>query len=154
MKIDRSLKCQRGTGLIEVLVTAFVLAVGLLGLAVLQLKTIQYNHGAYLRSQATILATDIVDRLRINRQNALNGNYNIAYDVTPVASTTLVSTDLVEWKGLLAQILPSGDGAVNCDVDACSVSVRWRERAGADTAVTAGADPTQVPIEFTYSTRI
>ena len=154
MRNTMSLRRQCGAGLIEVLVTAFVLAIGLLGLAVLQIKTVQYNHGAYVRSQATILATDIVDRLRINRQVALNGTYNIAYGVTPAASTTLVSKDLAEWKRLLAQILPSGDGAVNCGVNLCSISVRWRERAGADTAVAAGVDPTQVPIEFTYSTRI
>src|SRR3970040_1926224 len=43
---------QRGAGLIEVMVAVVVLAVGLLGIAGLQLASLQNNHSAALRSQA------------------------------------------------------------------------------------------------------
>lgn len=145
---------QGGSSLIEVMVTALILAVGLLGLGLLQIKTVRYNHGAYLRSQATILATDITDRLRINRQHALAGDYNIDYAVAAPAGTSLVAKDLTEWKGLLSQALPNGDGAVSCGLNACSVSVRWIERAGSDAVLAAGADAMQAPVEFVYATRI
>ena len=60
---------QQGAGLIEVLVTVLILGTSLLALAALQSRSLQYNHSAYLRSQANILAYDILDRVRINRSN-------------------------------------------------------------------------------------
>src|SRR5690606_5834816 len=105
---------QTGAGLIEVLITVLILAIGLLGLAALQTRSLQYNHASALRSQANILASDILDRMRINRKVALNGSYNLAYSDTTPTGTTLVQTDLREWRALLARALPSGGGAVNC----------------------------------------
>lgn len=147
-------KNQKGVGLIEVLITAFIMAVGLLGLAALQTKSLQYNHGAYLRSQATISSYDIIDRMRINRTRALAGDYNVAYGIIPTASTSLSSIDLNQWKSLLSQTLPSGDGQISCSSASCAISIRWSERGGADTAVATGADATSVPVEFTYTTRL
>ena len=61
---------ERGFSLIEVLVAMLVLAIGLLGLAALQTQGVRFNHDAYVRSNATALAYDIVDKMRINRANA------------------------------------------------------------------------------------
>src|SRR5690606_37316619 len=64
----------RGGGftLIEVLIALVVMSVGLLGLASLQTNTLAFNRDAYLRSQATALAYDIIDRMRANRDAAVN----------------------------------------------------------------------------------
>ena len=62
---------QRGTTLIEVLIALIVLSIGLLGLALLQVTSVQSNHSAYYRSQATVLAHDLADRMRANRTAAL-----------------------------------------------------------------------------------
>jgi len=145
---------QQGVGLIEVLITAFILAVGLLGLAALQTRSLQYNHGAYLRSQATILSYDIVDRMRINRTVALAGGYDVNYDVVPTGGSTLVSADLDEWKTLLGDVLPDGDGAIDCDSNSCTVSLRWTERSGSDAVLEDGEEASEVPVEFAYSTRL
>lgn len=56
-----------GFSMIEVLVSLFVLAVGLLGVAALQLSSITNNQEGYFRSQATALADDLVARMRGNR---------------------------------------------------------------------------------------
>ena len=63
---------RRSTGfsIIEVLVALLVLAIGLLGLAALQAQGLRFNHDAYVRTQATHLAYDIIDRMRSNRANA------------------------------------------------------------------------------------
>ena len=58
-------KSHGGFTLIEVLVTLVILAVGLLGIASLQLKGAQFNHDAVLRSQISTLAYDIADRVRL-----------------------------------------------------------------------------------------
>ena len=56
-----------GFTLIEVLVSVFILAVGLLGFAALQLTAINNNQEGYFKSQATIIAQDIASRMRANR---------------------------------------------------------------------------------------
>src|SRR5699024_7298926 len=73
-----------GLTLIEVLVTMLVLSIGLLGLAGLQALMLYQHHSAYQRSQATILTYDIIDRMRTNRNAALNGDYdlNLTADTT------------------------------------------------------------------------
>jgi type IV pilus assembly protein PilV len=61
---------QRGTSLIEVLVTMVILAFGLLGAAGLQARLQLADMEAYQRSQALILVDDIASRIATNRANA------------------------------------------------------------------------------------
>jgi type IV pilus assembly protein PilV len=61
-----------GFTLVEVLVSLVVLAIGLLGIAKLMLFSSHANDSAYLRSQATALAYEILDDMRANRQEAMN----------------------------------------------------------------------------------
>lgn len=55
-----------GFTIIEVLVTLIVLSVGLLGMAALQITGIRSATGATSRTQATLMADDIVERMRAN----------------------------------------------------------------------------------------
>lgn len=64
-----SADAQRGFSLIEVLVAMLILAIGLLGLAALQTQGVRFNHDAYVRTHATVLAYDIVDKMRLNQPN-------------------------------------------------------------------------------------
>lgn len=57
----------QGFTLLEVLIAVVVLSVGLLGLARLQTAGLRQNHSAFMRSQATMLAYDIIDRMRTNK---------------------------------------------------------------------------------------
>ncbi|MBL1278391.1 MAG: type IV pilus modification protein PilV [Ectothiorhodospiraceae bacterium] len=56
----------RGFTLIEVLVTVVVVSIGLLGLAGLQINGLRANMSSEARSKATLLASDIVERMRAN----------------------------------------------------------------------------------------
>lgn len=56
----------RGIGLIEVLVTVVVLSIGLLGIAALQVMSKQSNFEAVQRSTASMLANDMIERMRAN----------------------------------------------------------------------------------------
>lgn len=123
-------RTQAGFTLIEVLVTLLILSVGLIGLAALQAKSLQYNQGSYLRSQANILAYDIIDRMRINRKRAQEGAYNLALDAATPSGSELHQVDLHEWIGLLSSTLPAGDGQVGCNSVSCEVSVAWTEADG------------------------
>ncbi|MBW8191881.1 type IV pilus modification protein PilV [Neiella marina] len=58
----------QGFSLIEVIIAMFILVVGLLGLAGLQLAVTQGNHDSYIRSQAMVLTQSLADRMRLNSQ--------------------------------------------------------------------------------------
>jgi len=113
--------------LIEVLVAALVLGVGLLGLAALQIQGLRSNFSANLRSQGTLLAYDIADRMRVNLAGFEHGEYNnpTASDhgcVWKEGSTTancttqqMAAHDVWEWNGTVVRELPKGTGVVCLD---------------------------------------
>jgi type IV pilus assembly protein PilV len=69
-RLTSPLHTQRGTTLLEVLITIVILAIGLLGLAGLQARLQSSEMEAYQRSQALILLNDMANRIATNRANA------------------------------------------------------------------------------------
>lgn len=61
---SESLRAQQGVGMIEILVTLFILSVGLLGVASLQFVGSLSNSDALNRSQAVLVAQQFSERLR------------------------------------------------------------------------------------------
>jgi type IV pilus assembly protein PilV len=102
---------QRGFTMLEVLISMIVIALGLLGFAGLQAVSLKNANTAYLRSQATMLSHDIVERMRVNRAVALTGSYNISIG-SATGGGGIAGSDLAEWKTNLRQSLPAGDGGV------------------------------------------
>lgn len=126
----RSMSRERGFTLVEVLVAVVVLSIGLLGLAGLQLSSLQANQQAFLRSQATVLGQDIIERMRANRQAALAGEYDIAFGASAPTGADIAANDVNEWLTALGASLPDGEGEIDVDADGVAeVSVRWTERA-------------------------
>lgn len=117
---------QSGFTMIEVLIAVLVLSIGLLGLAGLQAASLRNNHSAYLRSQATLLAYGIGDRMRANQAEVAGGTgYNMsAYSIpsaVPACNSggcspaNMAQNDLYEWETTLARELPNGKGVVCLD---------------------------------------
>jgi type IV pilus assembly protein PilV len=111
----KRLNKQSGTSLIEVLVTVLILATSLLAIAALQTRSLDYNHSAYLRSQANIIAYNMLDQMRIN--NPSTG-----------AITELSDEEIDD----LVVVLPDGDGDVECAARLCTVTITWAEQDGLD----------------------
>lgn len=61
---------QRGFGMLEILITMVVIAVGMLGIAALQARAQQAEVESYQRTQALILMNDMANRLLANRSAA------------------------------------------------------------------------------------
>jgi type IV pilus assembly protein PilV len=120
---------QRGVTLIETLVALLVLSIGLLGVAGLQLTSLQHNRGAHMRSQASVLAYAIADRMRANRNVALTGGYNIAFGANPTGAT-VQALDLQNWKQTITNTLPAGDGSIDLvGANEVRIRLRWTETA-------------------------
>lgn len=65
---------QRGVGMIEVLVTLFILSVGILGVASLQFVSSFSNSDALNRSQSVMVAQQLSERLRASARMSLIGD--------------------------------------------------------------------------------
>lgn len=121
----------RGVTMIEVLVSIVILSIGLLGYAGLLLKSNKDNLMAFQRSQATIMAYDIIDSMRVNRGAATAGNYNSTFVSTPSAGTQVHQIDLLRWKGAngLLSALPGGAGQIAVDGNGiATVEIRWNDQ--------------------------
>ncbi len=141
-----TLKSQQGISLIEILVSVLILSIGLLGLAAMQSNGLKQNRNAYYRTQATVLAYDIIDRMRANDSEASSGNYAMDYgsltgtqcssNCTPAQITT---TDKLQWKANLASQLPSGDGSVTDQGNSqYTVNIRWTDGDGTTDPISIG----------------
>jgi type IV pilus assembly protein PilV len=133
-----------GFTFIEALVALIVLSIGLLGVAALQLTSLRSNHSASLRSQATLLASDMVDRMRANRTVALAGAYDVDFDdVADDESAQQSQIDLVRWQVNLANTLPAGRGSIARNGTTFTVTVQWDDTRGEGD-----------PMEFAMETQI
>lgn len=123
--MNRSRNFEAGTTLVEVLITVVLVSIGLLGLAGLQLMTVQNSNSSTERFEATTLARDILERMRANRQQALIGTYDVALGTAPSAAG-VAGDDLDAWKAALAA-LPGGDGAVEVVDGIVTITVNWTD---------------------------
>jgi len=139
--ITRRYYYQQGFTLLEVMISALVLSVGLLGLAGLQGVSLKMSQGSYLRVQAVNLAYEITDSMRANKANAAS------YDGTVTAtcntalayswSSDIADSDLTLWGNRLACLLPGGSGTIVSTVGNpfVTVTITWNETrlGGSDT---------------------
>lgn len=144
--MQRSFARKEGFTLIEILVTLLILSIGLLGVASLQVQGMRNNQSAYLKSQASMLAYDMADRMRANEAQALAGSYtpfdtqgnvptapNCSNNAGCTPANTAIS-DLAEWADLLngtvsgMSMLPSAQGTVAVSGgNEFTVTISWQE---------------------------
>ncbi len=124
-----------GFSLIEVMVAALVMGVGLMGVLSLQSRSVQFNQQAYYMSQANILARDISERMGVNREAAVNYRINSVEGLSSSLDCGVVSCsqeeiavwDIADWGSSIQRILPGGDAEIGQGVslDSFYVVIRF-----------------------------
>ncbi len=118
---------QRGSGLIEALISMLVVSIGFIGFAGLQIKGLASTKDSLFRSEAVYLSYQMADRVRANLPAATTGAYNnfttqlapdsgctVTGDCTPAQ---MAINDFAEWLAEVqsSSVLPSGAGVICVD---------------------------------------
>ena len=142
---------QRGVSLIEVLVAIVIFSIGVLGIALMQIKGAQYTKQSGARTVAVLQARSIADAMRANpagvygvpNVNAIPGTNGVLtnsyyiYDGSTAPSCTInpaciqATTDLTLWLAQLKAGTASSGATVlttikpNTTIGTLTVSVSW-----------------------------
>jgi len=118
---------EHGFSLLEVLIALLVLSVGLLGIAGLQTISLKYNHQSYERTQATVLISEMFEKITANPVAASSGSFDAIADTDTSGSFTgygscptnctpaqLATFELFRWKRSIEdpRRLAQGRGAI------------------------------------------
>lgn len=118
---------QAGMTLIEVLVAALILGLGLLGAASAQINALKYTDSARMSTQASFIAYDMLDRMRANA----TGDYRFSgVDVATSTSTSsvagIVGQDLSDFKrNIRAFGGESARGVISVSDRQVSINIYW-----------------------------
>ena len=123
--------------MIEILVAVFVLAVGLLGLASIQMISLKNINNTQFHTLATTYAYDMGERIRSNR-GGLSGYNNLLSTVADPGCTTctpalMAQLDGFEWNQLIQSAvidggLPEGQGTVTKIGTLYNITITWKEQ--------------------------
>tara|TARA_R110001583_G_scaffold1152_16_gene9601 strand:+ start:10400 stop:10981 length:582 start_codon:yes stop_codon:yes gene_type:complete len=152
--ISKSAMKQKGMTFIEVLIALFIMVTGILGAVAMQATAKKGSFDAMQRSLASVLAQDIVERMRGNDSNTLalyaaNSPYGSGKIVSPptcnsaaalCSPTQMVTHDLHGWEQSLMGAgatnsgnnvggLVNGVGCLTVNGNAITVVVTWRGKA-------------------------
>lgn len=138
---------QRGFGLIEVLVSMVLIAVGILGMVALQSRSIAFTQDAVQRNKAIALTADLVEIIRSNAEEILESpptSSNVFYgefkgssmffkaegaDFEPAAAAcpavaATASEQLGCWRAEAISALPGGEEVFEAHAYVCRSSTR------------------------------
>jgi len=145
---------QAGFSLIEIIITVFILSIGILGVMGMQTQTMKASNDNYYRSQASILAQDIIGRMRVNISDAYTwdgsdpGSANDCVGaINTCNATQMAAFDIAQWnQHLNASNLPNVAAEIdrtgatnNGSNNIYTISIYWNERG--NTATGKDCDP-------------
>jgi type IV pilus assembly protein PilV len=117
--------------LVEVLVAVLILAVGLLGAAVVQLNALKYTDRARMTSQASFIAYDMLDRIRANSAADYAWGRSGRAGAS-MANASVRDLDLHDFEANIRGFAgESGKGSVAVSASEVTVSISWDDSRGA-----------------------
>ncbi|MBC6904637.1 type IV pilus modification protein PilV [Saccharophagus sp. K07] len=134
--MNRLRRNEVGSSLVEVVVALFVLAVGMLGVLSMQVKSMQFNQSAYYYTQAVYLANEILEHMRSSP--GIANTYLIGLEeAAPTASKNCNDTsvtcspaelrnfNLKQWRDNVTSTLVSGKASVQRVGDFYAITVQF-----------------------------
>ncbi|MGB7931059.1 MAG: type IV pilus modification protein PilV [Gammaproteobacteria bacterium] len=139
-------RTQIGFSLLEVLIALVVLSIGLLGHSKIQALGVRASAEANLRTQATFLVNDMMERMRANREASSHNPYYADIDYTVIDCSTdppkicsegtagtaedctadeMADEDAHNWFCSVAATLPGGNVAVAFADPSYSIQASW-----------------------------
>ncbi|MBN8486858.1 MAG: type IV pilus modification protein PilV [Burkholderiales bacterium] len=124
---------QHGASLVEVLVSILVVSLGVVAMGGLLASATRLGKASEIRAVASLMASDIADRMKANAAAARAGQYDLtaAFVVPPdepgavacpdpdnCSAAELAAQDLAQWRLSLVHALPAGTGYVQYDAGA------------------------------------
>lgn len=101
---------QQGFSLLEVLIAVLILSFGLLGVAAMQVRTLQGTQSSNFRSNAAMLTQEIIDAMRANRVRATEYQIGMGSDIPGGEGTAAI--DLANWRQRIVDQLPQGESRI------------------------------------------
>lgn len=135
---------QHGTTLIEVLVTALILGIGVMGMLKLQSYSLVLSHVTLQRQTASWLVMDLSERVRIDSA-AFRHFDNAFLNSSPIQAATcragihctreqFAQQQILDWNNSAVALLPDADVAIDRastpDTVSWRVSIGWFSDAG------------------------
>lgn len=139
---------QKGVTLVESLVAIVVMALGILGILGVQMRTLNDTQTGVRRAQAIRLISDLSERIKAHPDaRGIASSYVINWDSTLSAPTTscnigsgfpatscsgadIATHDLYQWIAGVRAALPLGDARVfisSSDINQLGIMIAWRE---------------------------
>ncbi len=140
--------------LLEILITISVLAVGLLGVAALQVTSLKTSQSAIQRGEAAIRIAEMTNRMRANPAGVQNGAYNnTTYTRTQLPGTGRATLDFNAWLDSITTTLGNNAKAkIVCTSlsSQCLFGIQWDDQRGNPDVNTA--DSTDTAELYIYET--
>lgn len=149
---------EQGFTLIEVMASAAILAIGLLGLAAMTTLSFTRNSDSSEITTATNLAAELVERMQFNRRNLVNGYHGMNLNSANPALCTqnalnqpIARGDCLQWQarlfasglvGVSATVTVAAVGPVTLNQNNVNVNVVW---VGSSRNTIAGGTAAWVP---------
>ncbi|MDJ0882103.1 MAG: type IV pilus modification protein PilV [Gammaproteobacteria bacterium] len=132
--LKHSPKQQSGMGMIESLIALVVISVGLLGIAALQITSMQQTASSHWHSQAVWYSYEISDRISANGAANFNlydgidtdNDYSMDCQGGPCTAAQMVTADAQDW-GEMIDTLPGGRGVITATGTNLQISVMWED---------------------------
>ena len=126
-----SYSTQSGFSLIETMIAALVLSIGILGLVSLQIVGLKGTHQSYMKLQAMTVVQSMIERMHANKLGVVNGDY-------VDSSSNFICGDIEDCSSATANCSSAEIAKIDLDNHICGYKKGAAPRVGGIKIVTAG----------------